>query len=278
MVNLYFELKFKPNIENKFRHLKNYPWIRKNEIYLHEIEIMINKWLNSGICELGDPKKVKHTSPLLLVKKHKVNASDKQEYRLCIDFKLLNDLTLLEEYPIPNLTEELFRFQGAKSIIKLDIRHGFNNVLIHPNSRNYCGFWFKGILYQLKRMGFGFTNAPFAFQKFLQMALSGIPRVYNYLDDIYIVGKTHIETLEALDSVMQRLIEHGFKLRLDKCEFLIDRVYHLGRVVTGNGILISQSNVDKLLSIEAPTTYTQVKSILGQLNWLACFLPGISLL
>ena len=69
------------------------------------------------------------------------------------------------------------------------------------------------------RVPFGLKNAPAAFQKYINQALSGlIDKIcLAYLDDILIYGKTFKEHKRNLRTVLIRLKEKGVKLRVEKC-------------------------------------------------------------
>jgi hypothetical protein len=56
-----------------------------------------------------------------------------------------------------------------------------------------------------------------------------------YLDDVLCHSKTFDQHLEDLEKVLQRLKEHGVKLRAEKCEFAKTEVRYLGRLISGQG-------------------------------------------
>ena len=182
-------------------------------------------------CKRGRPHELDYISPLLLVNKNKNSTKDKREYRLCLNLQALNKDTKIFNYKIPNIMEELHKFRNKHSITKLDLRHAFHHIKVHPDSLKYCGFEHQGKYYQLTRLGFGFTNAVNIFQYCIDNTLRDIPTANAYIDDIYLLCDNHADNLKWLDITLGKLYKHGWKVRVDKCEFLKLEVTQLGRVV-----------------------------------------------
>ena len=68
--------------------------------------------------------------------------------------------------------------------------------------------------------------------------LQGLPQVICYLDDILIPGKSAAEHMANLETVVNRLKEHGVQLNKDKCQFFEDAVEYLGHRVDAQGVHI----------------------------------------
>ena len=50
--------------------------------------------------------------------------------RLCVDYRKLNDITVKNRYPLPNIKELQDRLQGAQWFTKLDLRGAYNLIRI----------------------------------------------------------------------------------------------------------------------------------------------------
>ena len=272
------EFKLKLTTEN-IRSTRNYSWITKNPLLMNEIQVMIDKWLQANIVQEIKPEQVKLLSPLLLIEKHSLKTSNKKEFRLCINFQNLNQATVYDEYPIPTILSELSKFRGNKWVVKLDLRHGYNNMKIDQASQQWCQFEFQNRFFQLTRLGFGFRNAPSAFQRALSNILSQVDGygtlVNNYLDDIYIIGKTAQQVLKTLRQCIKCLHKGGLKIRIDKCKFMSNGMNHLGRYVNDQGISLIQNNVSKILSSDPPNSLKTARKLMGQMNWISSFIPQL---
>jgi len=87
-------------------------------------------------------------------------------------------------------------------------------------------------------MPFGLCNAPPTFQRLMESVLAGFTReeCLVFLDDIIIYAKSFDEHLNRLKHVFERLREGGLKIKLEKCNFLVEEVKYLGHTVTKDGV------------------------------------------
>ena len=106
----------------------------------------------------------------------------------------------------------------------------------------------------------------------MDLVLQGIPGVVCYLDDILVTGKTDEDHLRILEMVLQRLQEHGVRLRQDKCRFFQQSVEYLGHWVDADGIHTSQTKIEAITGAPPPTNVSQLCSfgsnqILWETTW-----------
>ena len=97
-------------------------------------------------------------------------------------------------------------------------------------------------------MPFGLCNAPVTFQHLMDSVLAG-PQwsaCLVYIDDIIIMGRSFEEHLENLQQVFERLKLAGLKLHPGKCQFLQQKVYFLGHVVSTHGITPDPQKTSKV--------------------------------
>ena len=67
-------------------------------------------------------------------------AQSGQKYRMCTDFRLVDCLTQIDPYPAPDLYDCIRRVQSATCFCTLDLKTGFHNVLVEPDSQRCTGF------------------------------------------------------------------------------------------------------------------------------------------
>ena len=88
--------------------------------------------------------------------------------RLCVDYRKINKVTKTENFPIPNLTDSIYRGSNIKYFSKLDLIKGYYQVPVDVNSRKYTAFSTATQQYQFKRLSFGLKNSGIQFQMNMQ--------------------------------------------------------------------------------------------------------------
>ena len=117
----------------------------------------------------------------------------------------------------------------------------------------------------MTRMPFGLNNSASTFQRTMEMALQGLQWVtcLNYIDDVIVFGKHFDEHLIRIEEVLDRIRAAGLKLKPDKCMMLQEEVTFLGHVVSGEGVKLSPTNIEKIINWPNPRTARQVKQLVA---------------
>ena len=156
-------------------------------------------------------------SPVLFVKK------PDGSLRLCVDYRALNRLTIKNRYPLPLISELLDRCRGAKFFTKLDLRDAFNRLRIAMGDEYKTAFRTRYGHFEYNVIPFGLTNAPGSFQAFTNDVIREFLDRFAivYLDDILIYSNTLEEHIEHVRMVLQKLLDAGLFVKLEKYEFHI---------------------------------------------------------
>ena len=88
--------------------------------------------------------------------------------------------------------------------------------------------------------------------------LSGIPRVFVYLDDTSVMSETEEEHRILLHHVFDRLRTHGLMVNPKKCVFGRYNLQFLGHHVSAEGLKPSKSNVVAIVNYDRPQTRRQL--------------------
>lgn len=217
------------------------------------------------------------SSPIWVVPK-KIDASGQQKWRVVVDYRKLNEKTIDDRYPLPNITDLLDKLGRCQYFTTLDLASGFHQIEMEENDIAKTAFNTENGHYEYLRMPFGLKNAPATFQRIMDSILRGIQneKCLVYLDDIIIFSTSLQEHIQNLKSVFQRLRESNFKIQLDKSEFLRKEVAYLGHIVTPDGV---KPNPDKIVAIKnypIPKTTKQIKGFLGLLGYYRRFINNFA--
>ena len=143
--------------------------------------------LNKYLCKMVPEGKIVHSkspagAPILFVPK------PDSRLRLCVDYRQLNKLTILNKYPLPLMTELRERVVGATVFTKLDKKYGYHLIRIRNRDEWKPAFRTRYGHYEYKVMPFGLVNAPATFQAMMNSILREFldHGVVVYLDDILI--------------------------------------------------------------------------------------------
>ena len=193
-----------------------------------EVNRQLSDLLAQGRIE---PSNSPWSSPIVLAKKHDGS------YRLCIDYRRPNAVTVKDSQPLPRSDDILQSLGGAKWLSCLDLFSGYWQVPVAKEDRPKTAFVTHRGQFQWTCLPFGVTNGPGTFTRLMNLALQGLTwkECLVYLDDIIIMSSTFDEHLSRLRSVFERLRTAGLKLKPQKCIFLQRRVSFLGHVVSARG-------------------------------------------
>ena len=182
-----------------------------------EIEKQVTSLLKEGIIVQSNSP---WNSPILVVPK-RVGVDGESKWRLVVDFRKLNEKTIGDAHPLPDITEILDQLGQSKYFSCLDMVMGYHQIELEKGEGPKTAFSTKQGHWEYKRLPFGLKTAPPTFQKLMNSVLSGLTgiRCFVYLDDIVIYAKSLVENETKLREVLGRLREHRLKLQPEKCEF-----------------------------------------------------------
>ena len=208
-----------------------------------------------------------------------VSRPPNRDMRLCIDYQHVNAVTKSIKYPLPNLKGIIDRMKGYAVYAKLDLKKGYHQVLVDPESRYLTAFVTSKGQYEYTRVPFGLKNAPVYFQHALScIVLAGLVNVICevYIDDIVVYGSNPVELATRVRMVMERLREYRLRLNSAKCQFGVSEIEYLGYHVSAVGVKLSESKKQGLLVLTAPSNQSQLRSFLGLANYFRDFIPQYS--
>ncbi|GKD31607.1 putative nucleotidyltransferase, ribonuclease H, partial [Tanacetum coccineum] len=173
-------------------------------------------------------------APVLFVKKNG------RSFRMCIDYRELNKLTIKNRYPLPKIDDMFNQLQGSQYFSKIDLRSGYHQLRVHEDDIPKTAFRTHYGHFKFTVIPFGLTKAPTIFMDLMNRVCRPYldKFVIVFIDDILIYSKTQEE----------------HELR---------EVQFLGHVINGDGIHVDPSKIDAVKNWEAPRTPFKVHSFLG---------------
>lgn len=200
-----------------------------------------------------------------------INAKKDGTWRMCVDSRAINKITIKYRFPIPRLEEILDMLYGSRVLSKVDLRSGYHQIRIRPGDEWKTAFKTRDGLYEWLVMPFGLSNAPSTFTRLMTEVLRPFigKFVVVYFDDILIFSRNSEDHIEHLRRVFEALRRESLYINLKKCSFMVDKVLFLGYVVSADGISVDEDKVKAIRDWPTPKTLTQVRSFHG----LATFYP-----
>ncbi|GJZ03128.1 reverse transcriptase domain-containing protein [Tanacetum coccineum] len=251
-------------------------------VYLEELLSVINSDPNlppSPVCEIDVPEKVKSScedppdlelkdlpshldpwvSPVHCVPKKGGITVVKNEdneliptrlvtgWRVCIDYRKLNDATRKDHFPLPFMDQMLERLAGNEYYCFLDGFSGYFQIPIDPLDQEKTTFTCPYGTFAYRRMPFGLCNAPGTFQRCM-------------------VAIFH----DMIEKTMEVFMD-DFSVPLHGQEGIV-----LGHKISKSGIEVDKAKVDVIAKLPHPTTVKGIRSFLGHAGFYRRFIQDFS--
>ena len=245
--------KIKTNNEEPI-HTKQY---RYPHIHKDEIRRQTDELLELGIIK---PSISPYNSPLWIGPK-KLDFKGNKKWRM-IDYRALNERTIADAYPLPNINDILDQLGGAKYFSVMDLASGFHQIPMDPDSQEKTAFSTPYAHLEYTRMPFGLKNAPATFQRVMNQVLSGLQGIelFVYMDDIVIYAQNLEDHTRKLIALLSRLKDAGLTLQPDKC--LRREIAYLGHIITQEGVKPDPKKIEAVKKFPIPKTKKNIKQFL----------------
>ncbi|GKD53608.1 putative reverse transcriptase domain-containing protein [Tanacetum coccineum] len=222
------------------------------------------KELAEQLQELSDKGFIRPSSspwgaPVLFVKKKDGS------FRMCIDYRELNKLTVKNRYPLPRIDDLFDQLQGSSVYSKIDLRSGYHQLRVREEDILKTAFRTRYGHYEFQVMPFGLTNAPAVFMDLMNRVCKPYldKFVIVFIDDILIYSKNKEEHEEHLRLILELLKKEELYAKFSKCEFWISKVQFLGHVIDSKGIHVDPAKIESIKDWASPKSPTEIRQFLG---------------
>nr|GFB14224.1 putative reverse transcriptase domain-containing protein [Tanacetum cinerariifolium] len=158
-------------------------------------------------------------APVLFVKKKN------GLFRMCIDYRELNKLTVKNRYPLPQIDDLFDQLYGSSVYSKIDLRSGYHQLRVREQDVSKTAFRTRYGHYEFQVMPFGLTNALAVFMDLMNRECKPYldKFVIVFIDDILIYSKNEKEHKEHLKAILKLLKKEKLYAKFSKCEFWIPK-------------------------------------------------------
>ncbi|GKB14609.1 putative reverse transcriptase domain-containing protein [Tanacetum coccineum] len=194
-------------------------------------------------------------APVLFVKKKDGS------FRMCIDYRELNKLTIKNRYPLPRIDDLFDQLQGSSVYSKIDLRSGYHQLRVREEDIPKTAFRTRYGHYEFQVMPFGLTNAPAVFMDLMNRVCKPYldKFVIVFIDDILIYSRNEEEHANHLRVILELLRKEKLYAKFSKCDFWIHIVQFLGHLIDSQGLHVDPAKIEAVKNWTSPTTPTESK-------------------
>ncbi|GKA81845.1 reverse transcriptase domain-containing protein, partial [Tanacetum coccineum] len=184
-------------------------------------------------------------------------------WRVCIDYRKLNEATCKDHFPLPFMDQMLERLAGNEFYCFLDGFSGYFQIPIEPKDQEKTTFTCPYGTFAYRRMPFGLCNAPGTFQRCMMAIFHDMieKTMEVFMDDFSVFGDSFSSCLANLDRMLKRCEDTKLALNWEKSHFMVKEGIVLGHKISRKGIEVDKAKVDVISKLPHPSTVKGIISL-----------------
>ena len=219
------------------------------------------------------PSSSPYAAPCLMVPK----PGDPKTLRLVVDYRQLNQQTVRDRYPLPDIQLMFDEMQGAAYFSSFDAVDGFWQVPMAEKDIEKTAFTTQMGAYEWLVMPQGLQNSPAQYQRRMQRALGHLPFVRIFIDDVIIFSKTVEEHYANVKRFLETCKEKGVYLKASKAQIgPKESLRFLGHTLSSKGCQPQHDKVASIRTWPQLQSVTQVRQFLGLAGYYRRFVHHFS--
>jgi hypothetical protein len=201
-------------------------------------------------------------------------------WRLCVDFRAVNDITVKDRFPLPRVDDILDCVGNATIFSKIDLQMGYHQVRMAEESVEVTAFGTATGHWEWLVLPFGLCNAPPTFQRLMNSVFTEelMKFVGVFLDDVLVFSGSIEEHVEHLRVVLSRLREQRLFAKRAKCVFAQPVVEFCGFQLSKDGVSTTPDKVNAVRGWKVPTDLKSLRTWLGFVGYYQRFVDGFNVL
>ena len=199
-------------------------------------------------------------------------------WRVCIDYRRLNEVTRKDHFPLPFIDQLLERISEHPFYCFLDGYSSYFQIEIAVEDQEKTNFTCPFGTYAYRRMLFGLCNAPTTFQRCMLSIFSDlVERIMDvYMDDVTVYGGSFEECLINLETILHRCIKKNLVLNWEKFHFMVNQGIVMGYIISKKGIEVDKAKIEMISKLPSPTNVKTVRQFLGHASFYKRFIMDFS--
>ncbi|GKE07217.1 reverse transcriptase domain-containing protein, partial [Tanacetum coccineum] len=199
-------------------------------------------------------------------------------WRVCIDYRKLNEATRKDHFPLPFMDQMLERLAGNEFYCFLDGFSGYFQIPIDPKDQEKTTFTCPYGTFAYRRMPFGLCNAPGTFQRCMMAIFHDMieKTMEVFMDDFSVFGNSFSTCLTNLEKMLKRCEDTNLALNWEKSHFMVKEGIVLGHKISKKGIEVDKAKIDVISKLPHPTTVKGIRSFLGHAGFYRRFIKDFS--
>ncbi|KAD6455136.1 hypothetical protein E3N88_09842 [Mikania micrantha] len=199
-------------------------------------------------------------------------------WRVCIDYRRLNDATRKDHFPLPFIDQMLERLSRQQFYCFLDGFSGYFQIPIAPEDQEKTTFTCPYGSFSYRHMPFGLCDAQATFQRCMVAIFQDMieTSMEVFIDVLSMFGSSFDQCLTNLEKMLRRCVETNIMLNWEKCQFMVTEGIVLGHKISHDGIQVDKAKIETISNLPPPTSLKVVRSFLGHAGFYKRFIKDIS--